>query len=123
MPTGTQQKHRQNDRRDACGPVAPVGQQVPPTRLRFAYRKALHEAAQVPPIDYRDNLQRKYRDQYTPQKKKSPKPTDPLVRQYYEPPLTFPTTDRLPALQTPTNNYVHSHYLIENKTSKASYLH
>ena len=42
----------------ACGPVAPVGQQVPPTRLRSAQRKALHEAARVPPIGYRDNLRR-----------------------------------------------------------------
>ena len=30
----------------------------PPTRLRSAHRKALHEAARVPPIDYRDNLRR-----------------------------------------------------------------
>ena len=42
----------------ACGPLAPVGQPVPPTRLRSAHRKALHEAARVPPIDYRDNLRR-----------------------------------------------------------------
>ena len=31
---------------------------VKPTRLRSAHRKALHEAARVPPIDYRDNLRR-----------------------------------------------------------------
>ena len=42
----------------ACGPLAPVAQPVPPTRLRSAHRKALHEAARVPPIDYRDNLRR-----------------------------------------------------------------
>ena len=42
----------------ACGPLAPVGQPVPPTRLRSAHRKALHEAARVPPFDYRDNLRR-----------------------------------------------------------------
>ena len=42
----------------ARGPVAPVGQQVPPARLRSAWRGALHEAARVPPIDYRDNLRR-----------------------------------------------------------------
>ena len=42
----------------ACGPLAPVGQPVPPTRLRSAHRKALHEAARVPPIGYRDNLRR-----------------------------------------------------------------
>ena len=30
----------------------------PPTRLRSAQRKALHKAAQLPPIDYRDNLHR-----------------------------------------------------------------
>ena len=35
-----------------------MGQQVPPTRLRSAQRKALHEAARVPPIGYRDNLRR-----------------------------------------------------------------
>ena len=37
--------------------VDPVGPQEPPTLLRFAYRKALHEAARVPPMDYRDNPQ------------------------------------------------------------------
>ena len=36
--------------------VVPVGPQAPPTLLRFAYRKALHEATRVPPMDYRDNL-------------------------------------------------------------------
>ena len=30
--------------------LAPVGQPVPPTRLRSAHRKALHEAARVPPL-------------------------------------------------------------------------
>ena len=35
--------------------VDPVGPQEPPALLRFAYRKALHEAARVPPMDYRDN--------------------------------------------------------------------
>ena len=34
------------------------GTPPPPTRLRFAYRKALHEAARSPPVDYRDNLHR-----------------------------------------------------------------
>ena len=37
--------------------VDPVGPQAPPTLLRSAYRKALHEAARVPPGDYRDNPQ------------------------------------------------------------------
>ena len=41
-----------------AAPLAPLGQPVPPTRLRSAHRKALHEAARVPPIDYRDNLRR-----------------------------------------------------------------
>ena len=35
-----------------------LGDGTPPTRLRFAYRKALHEAARSPPVDYRDNLHR-----------------------------------------------------------------
>ena len=37
--------------------VDPVGPQAPPTLLRSAYRKALHEAARAPPMDYRDNPQ------------------------------------------------------------------
>ena len=42
----------------AGGPVAPVGQQAPPTRLRSTYRRALRGAARGPPVDYRDNLHR-----------------------------------------------------------------
>ena len=38
--------------------VARRANRYPPTRLRSAQRKALHEAARVPPIGYRDNLRR-----------------------------------------------------------------
>ena len=55
-PKGRSQPRWQRMRR--CGPLAPVGQPVPPTRLLSAHRKALHEAARVPPIDHRDNLRR-----------------------------------------------------------------
>ena len=40
----------------ACGPLAPVGQPIPPVRLRSAHRKALHEAARVPPIALREDF-------------------------------------------------------------------
>ena len=42
-------------RRPCPRPGCPGGSE-PPTRLRSAQRKALHEAARVPPIGYRDNL-------------------------------------------------------------------
>ena len=42
-------------RRSPPQPGCPMGQQAPPARLR----SSLREAAQVPPVDYRDNLQRK----------------------------------------------------------------
>ena len=38
--------------------VDPVGPQAPPTLLHLAVTQALHLAARVPPMDYRDNRQR-----------------------------------------------------------------
>ena len=53
------QKRRQTPKNLTTQPmVDPVGPQAPPTLLSLRVTQALHEAARVPPMDYRDNRQR-----------------------------------------------------------------
>ena len=53
------QKRRETPKNLTTQPmVDPVGPQAPPTLLSLRVTQALHEAARVPPMDYRDNRQR-----------------------------------------------------------------